>query len=157
MPTVTRTPHDRQVAAERVIAAPAQQIFDLLADPAAHARFDGSGTVRAPRPSSGARLHLGARFGMDMRFGVPYRITNEVVEFEEGRRIAWRHFGRHVWRFELEPAEGGTLVRETFDWRPSIAPWAIELGRFPERNRRSIEATLRRLASVVEDGPPPPS
>ena len=48
----------------------------------------------------------------------------QVVEFEEGRRIAWQtrgpgHIGKHVagriWRYELEPVEGGTLVRESWD------------------------------------------
>lgn len=81
-----------------------------------HPVLDGSGTVKGARDGNPSRLALGAKFGMDMQIAVPYRITNTVVEFDEGKRIAWRHAGRHVWRYELEPAEGGTKVTETFDW-----------------------------------------
>ena len=79
---------------------------------------------------------------MDMRVGMPYRVDNEVVEFEEDRRIAWRHMGHHVWRYELEPVAEGTRVTETFDWAHSRAPWALELMRAPQRNRKSMESTL---------------
>ena len=92
---------------------------------------------------------------MKMHQVVPYRITNQVVEFEEGRRIAWRHFGGHIWRWELEPVEGGTQVRETFDWAPSRAPWFLELIGYPARNRRGIEASLPRLAALVEPSDAP--
>jgi hypothetical protein len=85
---------------------------------------------------------------MAMRWGVPYRVRNTVVEFEEGRRIAWRHFGHHVWRYELEPVEGGTRITETFDWAPSLSPKALELWGAPQRNLGSIRATLRRLTGI---------
>jgi uncharacterized protein YndB with AHSA1/START domain len=131
-----------------VVAAPPEAVFDLLADPARHPELDGSGTVQGRR-SGPARLALGARFGMRMRLGVPYAITNEVVEFEEGRRIAWRHLGHHVWRWELAPVPEGTRVTETFDWGVARSPRALELARVPARNARSIEATLARLPQVV--------
>lgn len=140
----------RQVSAERVVAAPAERVFEVLADPAQHPAIDGSGSVRASRTAEPERLALGARFGMSMRIGLPYAITNVVVEFEEGRRIAWRHFGGHRWRWELEPVDGGrTRVTETFDWSTSHAPWLLELAGAPARNRRAIEATLDRLADYV--------
>ena len=136
---------ERSVSASRVIAAPPEAVFELLADPAAHALIDGSGTVKGTRAPSGTRLSLGARFGMSMRVGVPYAISNEVVEFEEGRLIAWRHFGGHRWRWRLEPVEGGTEVTETFDWSTAKSPVALEVMRIPARNARSIAATLDRL------------
>jgi hypothetical protein len=89
---------------------------------------------------------------MAMKLRVPYGITNEVVEFEEGRLIAWRHFGGHRWRWELEPVEGGTKVTETFDWSTSRSPVALEVMRIPARNRRAIEATLERLEAHLKDG-----
>lgn len=142
-------PKDRKVAASRVIAADRQTIFDLLADPTAHARFDGSGTVQAVQDGGPQRLHEGARFGMKMKMGAPYRILNTVVEFDEGERIAWRHVGRHRWRYELEDAEGGTRVTETFDWSTALVPVALELVGFPRKNLAAIEATLDRLDEVV--------
>jgi uncharacterized protein YndB with AHSA1/START domain len=137
--------------ATRVIAAPAATIFDLLADPTAHARFDGSGTVQAARSGAPARLTLGAGFGMDMKMGVPYKITNTVVEFEEGRRIAWKHFGGHVWRYVLEPQGDGssTTVTEQFDWTTSRSRLFIKLSGYPEKNRKSMEKTLERLDALV--------
>ena len=53
---------------------------------------------------------------MSMKKGVPYKITNEVVEFDEPTVIAWRHMGQHVWRYRLRPVDGGTEVTEEFDW-----------------------------------------
>ena len=142
----------RRVAASKVISEPAPRIFQVLADPAAHPLIDGSGTVRATRAPAGTRLALGSRFPMAMKLRVPYGITNEVVEFEEGRLIAWRHFGGHRWRWELEPVEGGTKVTETFDWSTSRSPVALEVMRIPARNRRAIEATLERLEAHLKDG-----
>ena len=91
------------VSTERVIAAPADRIFAVLADPRQHTVIDGSGTVKRTRTGPD-RLSLGAKFGMAMHHWVPYPVTNTVVEFEEGRRIAWRHMAHDVWRYELEPA-----------------------------------------------------
>jgi len=144
---------DRSITVERLIPAPAQSIFDVLADPAQHPLIDGSGSVRGTLGSQPQRLSLGAKFGMSMRIGVSYPIVNTVVEFEEGRRIAWRHFGGHVWRYELEPGRGGTLVRETFDWSVAHSPLAVELMGFPRRNRRGMERTLERLADYVTASP----
>jgi uncharacterized protein YndB with AHSA1/START domain len=141
----------RALTVERVIAASPGAIFDVLADARRHREIDGSGSVQKVREGTPERLSLGAHFGMDMKVGMPYRVTNEVVEFEEDRRIAWRHAGHHVWRYELEPVGEGTLVKETFDWAHSRAPWALELLRVPQRNRKAMESTLVRLAAVVEN------
>jgi uncharacterized protein YndB with AHSA1/START domain len=138
---------DRKVSASTVVAAPPAEVFALLADPHRHHEFDGSGSVRAA-VSGPRRLALGDRFGMDMKITLPYRITNEVVEFEEDRRIAWCHFAKARWRYELEPVAGGTRITETFDYGVSRFPWAIELVRFPEGNRKSIRDTLRRLKEI---------
>ncbi len=138
----------RTVSRTRVISAEPAAIFDLLADPSKHSSFDGSGTVKAARPSGPERLSLGATFGMDMKLGAPYRIVNTVVEFDENTRIAWRHFGGHRWRYDLEPVAGGTSVTETFDWSTSKAPFLLELSGAPKRNTKAIEKTLDNLASM---------
>ncbi|MFZ8998388.1 MAG: SRPBCC family protein [Ilumatobacteraceae bacterium] len=141
---------DRSVSGSKVIAADPGPIFDLLADPARHGEIDGSGTVLAVRGGS-RRLALGSKFGMDMKLGpLPYRISNEVVEFEENRRIAWAHLGGHRWRYELEPVEGGTEVTETFDWSTARSPKFIELMGYPKKHPANIAATLDRLAALFE-------
>ncbi len=149
------TDHDgssnKSVSVSRLIAAEPAAIFDLLADPARHSEFDGSGTVVAGSSTNPERLRLGARFGMSMRMGVPYKMSNEVVEFVESERIAWRHFGHHIWRYELEAQHDATLVTETFDWGSARIPAAFyELARYPKTNKANIAKTLERLAAVTE-------
>lgn len=146
------------VSVERVLPSPPEPIFDLLSDPARHAEIDGSGTVQRAR-SAGRRLRLGDSFGMDMKMGVGYSTRNVVVELEENRRIAWRtlaaapldkFFTGRTWRYELEPVEGGTLVRET---------WDLSTERWPSRpvvrllmsstTRENMARTLERLEQAV--------
>ena len=138
------------VSRTREIQAPAQKIFDLLADPRRHHEIDGSGSVQAAQMNAPERLSLGAKFGMNMKIGLPYRITNTVVEFEEGRQIAWRHFGGHVWRYILEPTESGTRVTEQFDWTNNRSPLMLKVMNAIENNAKSMEKTLENLARRFE-------
>lgn len=87
---------------------------------------------------------------MSMKVGVPYKIENTVVDFVENETIGWRHFGGHVWRYDLKPgAESGTTeVTETFDWSTSKGPLLLELGGFPKRNAKAIDKTLDRMAEL---------
>ena len=141
---------DKTVSASRVINAPAQKIFDVLADPTQHAAIDGEGTVQGVRDGAPQRLSLGARFGMEMKIGAPYRITNEVVEFDEGKRIAWQHFGKHIWRYELEPVEDGmTKVTETFDYTKARSALVLQLLGYPRKHAKGIPASLERLDAHV--------
>lgn len=142
----------RKVSTSRVIAADRQALFDLVADPRQHPVIDGSGTVTGARDGLPDRLALGATFGMDMKAGASYRITNSVVEFEEGQLIAWRHMSGHRWRYEFRDVEGGTEVTETFDWSTAKAKLALELAGFPKRNLAGMEATLLRLEELATTG-----
>jgi len=137
----------RQVSVSRVIDATPKEIFDVLADPTRHQDFDGSGTVRSAKTSE--RLEMGAKFGMSMKLGVPYVIGNTVVEFVEDEQIAWRHIGRHRWRYQLEEVEGGTRVTETFDWSTALLPRAIEIAGYPTKHPVNMEKTLERLDGLV--------
>ena len=137
---------DRVERRSVIIDAPASKIFDLLADPSRHHEIDGSGTVREARLSAPKRLSLGAKFGMKMKHGVPYTMTNTVVDFVEDEVIAWRHLGKHVWRYRLEALEDGrTKVTEEFDWRTAIFPPGLKLIKAPSDNAVAIEKTLARL------------
>ena len=141
----------KSVSVERVIDAPPEKIFDVLADPSEHPVIDGSGTVKESRGRTPARLSLGAKFGMSMRLGIPYVITNTVVEFHENRVIAWRHFGGHRWRYELEPTDGGTRVRETYDWSTAMLGTRlyIEMTGRPKWAAKAMTDTLERLDARV--------
>jgi uncharacterized protein YndB with AHSA1/START domain len=138
-------PH--RISEVRVIPAPRQQLFDLVADPSQHPRIDGSGTVRGPGDGGPRRLGPGVRFGMAMRMGLPYRTSNRVVEFEEGRVVAWAHFSRAVWRWEFRDVAGGTEVTETFDW--SGARVRAFMRRFVPGNQVAMRRSLERLERLA--------
>ena len=144
---------DRLVSDSTTIDAAPDVVFAIVADPRQHPRIDGSGSVRGVITGP-ERLTKGDTFGVSMKlFGLPYKIRNRVVELEENRLIAWRHFGAHRWRYELEPtAEGGTRVTETFDYTryDPISAAALRAAGFPERNRRGITETLVRLKRAAE-------
>jgi hypothetical protein len=134
------------------ICAPPATIFNVLADPRRHVEIDGSGTVKASVVGP-ERLSRGAKFGMRMRYGIPYSITNKVIAFDENREIAWRHFGKHVWRYQLEPIDDErTRVTESWDTAPmsTTGRWIVRRMGFPARTERAVPATLQRLKEVTE-------
>ena len=106
----------------------------------------------AGRGGNPERLSLGARFGMDMKLGIPYRITSEVVEFDEDRLIAWRHFGHHIWRYRLEPAEDSetpaTTVTESFEWGTARFPPFYEWVKLPGQARHQHDQDARTPRSA---------
>jgi hypothetical protein len=111
------------VSRSRFIAAAPEAIFEVLATPALHSVIDGSDTVKGAQPRGPERLALGAKFGMEMNIKVDYKILNTVCEFEEGRRIAWQHFGGHIWRYLLEPGTDAAGTRRALSRRsPSLTP-----------------------------------
>jgi uncharacterized protein YndB with AHSA1/START domain len=144
------SPHT--TAARITINAPAQQIFDLIADPRSHSLFDGSATVQGSI-SGPVRLHMGAKFAMAMKIKVPYRITNKVVEFEEGRKISWCHLMKWTWSYELlDLGNGSTQVTEVFDAQdiPWFAKkWLNATGSLA-RNPKWMAKSLVRLKAICE-------
>lgn len=147
-------PDERVVSVSRLIPASAEDIFAILSDASNHSLIDGSGTVRGTSDAEPAPLRLGTTFGMQMKVGVPYRIKNTVVEYEQDRLIAWRHVYRHIWRYALTPVEGGTEVVESFDWSKALWPKGLELAGYPTRHPPAMERTLERLEQVVTDTVP---
>ena len=148
---------------ERVIPAPPNAIFDVLADPAKHKLIDGSGMLQGAQPTAEPRLTLGSTFGMGMRLFVSYSTVNRVTEFEENRRIAWktgptglvgRVLAGRTWRYELEPTAGGTRVRESWDITEDHQRILLKLGNiYSNKTKKDMERTLERLSDLVtEDG-----
>lgn len=136
------------VSHEQIVDAPPEDVFAFLQRPANHPEIDGSGHVRTAEDTTQRLTRRGDRFGMDMRWFLPYRITNTVTEFEQDRRLAWRHVAGHTWRYELFPeGDGATRVVETFD--PTTARMPVAVYRwfydFPEAYDRQITRTLANL------------
>jgi uncharacterized protein YndB with AHSA1/START domain len=147
----------RIVSASLVIAAPVEAIWELIVDPARQPSFDGNENLARAEPGQRVRA-VGDVFRMTLTKGAVR--DNHVVEYDEGRRIAWRpsEVGAqpigHLWRWELEPRdEGGTLVTHTYDWTQ-----LNDESRFPRARATQPEnlmASLERLAAAV--GAPTPS
>jgi uncharacterized protein YndB with AHSA1/START domain len=145
------------ISVERIIPAAPESIFDVLADPARHPEIDASGSVRAPTPDAPTRLSLGATFQMSMKRGVGYSMINTVTEFDENKRIAWspkpasgrgaRFVGR-IWRYTLEPVDGGTKVTETWDISKEALRFVLRYVAV-KQTRESIEKSLENLEALV--------
>ena len=142
----------RVVSASREIAASADRIFELIADPSQQPRWDGNDNLAEAQPGQRVR-HLGDVFTMTLSGGAVRE--NHIVEFEEGRCIAWlpsvtgRRPPGHLWRWELEPlAETRTRVTHTYDWSR-----LTDTNRLPRARRTTpdrLRASLDRLAEIAE-------
>ena len=142
---MTHDTKTKMVSVERVISAAPGLIFEILADPRQHSKIDGSGSVKAAKISAPSRLSKGSKFTMDMKILIPYKMTNTVVEFEENRRIAWQHFGGHIWRYILEPVDGGTKVTEQFDYNGSKSVLMLKLRGSMASNEKFMVKTLENI------------
>jgi uncharacterized protein YndB with AHSA1/START domain len=146
----------RTVHARREIAATAEQIFEWIADPSQQPQWDANDNLAEAQ--AGQRVRgVGDVFTMTLTNGNVRE--NHVVEFEEGRRIAWlpAELGKeppgHLWRWVLEPIdETHTRVTHTYDW--SRLTDEKRLVRARATTADMLQASLERLAEFTE-GPQP--
>lgn len=142
----------REVSAGREIAAPAPKIFELIADPSQQPRWDGNDNLA--EAAAGQRVHaVGDVFVMTTSRGATRE--NHIVEFDEGRRIAWNPSEPdqpppgHLWRWELEPLDDThTRVTHTYDWSSLTDENRFERARWTTSER--LRASLDRLAALAE-------
>ena len=143
----------RIVSASRDIAADPARIFALIADPAQQSRWDGNANLlEAP---AGQRVHaVGEVFTMTTTKGNVRE--NHVVEFVEGRRVAWtpaepgNNPPGHLWRWELEPiGPATTRVTHTYDWT-QLSDEDRRVARAKATTPDRLRASVDRLAELVE-------
>jgi uncharacterized protein YndB with AHSA1/START domain len=142
----------RVVSAAREIEASADCIFELIADPAQQPSWDGNDNLREAAPGQRVRA-VGDIFVMRLtRGGVR---DNRVVDFVEGRRIAWRPAVQgksppgHLWAWELEPlSPSRTLVTHTYDWTELTD--RSRFSRAKATTADKLQASLDRLAAQAE-------
>jgi uncharacterized protein YndB with AHSA1/START domain len=142
----------RIVHASREIAAPAATIFELIADPARQPEWDGNHNLG--HADAGQRITaVGQVFTMHNQGGAIR--DNHVVDFVEGRRIAWRPGVQggppigHEWRWQLEPVDDDhTLVTHTYNWTDLTDPSRLTRARGTTADK--LRASLDRLAAVAE-------
>jgi uncharacterized protein YndB with AHSA1/START domain len=142
----------RVVSASREIAAEPVRIFELIADPEQQPRWDGNDNLR--EAAAGQRVRrAGDVFVMTLSRGAIRE--NHVVEFDEGRLIAWmpsepgQERPGHLWRWELEPAGASrTRVTCTYDWTRLTDENRFERARATTPDR--LRASLDLLAALAE-------
>ena len=151
--------HQTVVSVDRVINAPPADLFAVVADATRHPEIDGSGQLVKAKDGAAPRLRLGSTFDMSMKMGLPYSMSNTVVEFEQDRRIAWRtvqagplgrFLGGRIWRYEFEPVEGGTKVTESWDISQDKQAFFLKHPKVGQHTAASMSKTLDRLAEITE-------
>lgn len=155
---------ERIVSATRVINAPADVIFEHIADPAKQPEWDGNDNL--DNAAEGQRItDEGQAFFMTTTKGAVRE--NLVTEFDEGRLIAWKPtpvggpVPGHLWRWELSPVADAsddtgagydgerTEVTHTYDWTELTDPARFERARWTTSDR--LAASIDRLAELVEE------
>ncbi len=126
-------PSDR-VSATRRIAAPAHQLFQIVATPSGQVSIDGSRMLEAA-PDDRLLTTVGETFDMDMDRtplgDIPnltkYQVRNTVTRITPDRRVEWTvGFGDHppfghVYGWVLDPvSETETDVTNYCDWSEAV-------------------------------------
>ena len=145
------------------INAPAETVFQVLADPSTHSAIDGTGWVR--ESLDGKRLtETGQIFRMAMYHenhpDKDYEMANRVEVLDPPRAIAWRpgqgpddanlEFGGWFWRYDLKPVgQAETEVTLTYDWS-RVPPVLREHIHFPPFDAAHLDNSLKHLAELAE-------
>jgi hypothetical protein len=153
---------DETVSATRVINAPAEAIFAVLADPASHVAIDGTGWVAEPVDSQQLTAE-GQVFRMTMYHpnhpDGNYQMANRVQVFDPPSAISWKpgyyagdgtlRFGGWVWRYDLAAAgPSGTTVTLSYDWS-AVGDSPRQRIKFPPFPPDHLANSLAHLAGLV--------
>jgi uncharacterized protein YndB with AHSA1/START domain len=154
---------NENIIARVTVAAPAETVFDVLADPSTHQAIDGTGWVRQPLDDN-CLTATGQIFRMAMYHDNhpdrDYEMANRVDVFDPPRAIAWQpghgaddaalEFGGWLWRYDLKPVgQSETQVTLTYDW--SAVPSDLrEHIQFPPFDAQHLDNSLKHLADLVD-------
>jgi uncharacterized protein YndB with AHSA1/START domain len=145
----------QQNQVSRIVEAPVERVFALLADPDRHPDLDGSGTLRASRTHT-VITEVGDVFIMDLHaedIG-DYQSQSIVTTYVRDRALGWSSgpvdrdpFG-DTFTFTLEPdGDDQTLVTLTYD-RSAVTDEQL-LAMMPRVSREDLTRSLDRLAAAL--------
>jgi uncharacterized protein YndB with AHSA1/START domain len=142
-----------------VIQAPAQVVYDLVADPMRMAEWSPE-CVRCQWIGSATQPAIGARFRGTSRNGRRrWRTTSTIVDMRPAELFAWdvTYFGQPVarWEYRIEPhAEGVELVESVEDRRGAllraVSPYITGSPDRAKRNAATMETTLQAIKAAAE-------
>lgn len=151
-----------RIEVQRRIGATPAEIFALLSSPDGHVAIDASGMLMDatgdPVTAVGDRFTV--HMDRDSLRDFPleeYDVIVIISALEPDREIAWTIDGEmqppigHVYGYQLEEIEGGTLVTSYYDWS-NIHENYRALDIFPVIAESSLLATLGILARTVAPG-----
>jgi uncharacterized membrane protein len=75
--------------------------------------------------------------------------TSHVIEFEPGRVFAWAvedpDNPTAIWRFRLEPKDGGTELSEWMQMGPARSGLSLAIDRMPEKEQKIVFVRMREF------------
>jgi len=161
------------VAAEEVITARPELVWDLVADITRVGEWSQE-CIRAAWLADPGRPQPGARFTGHNRLanGFEYEVTCVVTEVERPRAFAWVVLDdsgdparpSSSWRYQIDPLPGGSRVRQRFTHGPGASYLRAAAAKAPDQAaeiiaarrdglRASMSATLRAMKAAAESSP----
>lgn len=149
------------MSATLIVAAPAEVVFAILADPSSHAAIDGTGWVQEAidreRLTEVDQIFRMAMYHPNHPDG-GYRVANKVHVVDPPRTIGWftgqekdggHTFGGWFWRYDLTPlGPAETEVTHTYDWS-AVPPYIREYIDFPPFGPDHLIDSLHHLAELA--------
>jgi hypothetical protein len=145
---------------KRQMAATPAKVFAVVSTPNGQVSIDASGMLQSadgrPPEKVGDEfvVHMDRESLNDRPLG-KYDVRVIITKFERDRLIEWTISGvtqppiRHLYGYELEPSQDGTLVTTYYDWS-QISDETRARGIFPVIPETTLRATLGILARTVE-------
>lgn len=150
--------NETSITVSRVIDASAQDLFDVLSNPARHTELDGSGFVRSDEKSDRITA-TGQVFRMNMsgpHMGGDYQTDNTVTGYDKNHLLAWATAPADtdppgwewVWELTAQGSEA-TEARLTYSWGDVTDRDLLATLHFPLVSQAQLEDSLGNLASAV--------
>jgi uncharacterized membrane protein len=158
---------DKPVAEVRIwIGAPPARVWGLVSDielmPAMSSELQSVEWLDgATGPAAGARFSGRSRHEAMGE----WEATSQVVEFEPERVFGWAVGDpanpSALWRFRLEPEDGGTVLTEWMQMGPARSGLSFAIDRMPDKEQkivfvrmrefeRNMTVTLERIKALAE-------
>ncbi len=154
---------DDTLIATITIPAPAETVFDVLADPTTHSAIDGTGWVR-DAVDTDPLAEAGQVFRIAMYHdGHPnhnYEMANKVLVCDRPHAIAWKPgqdlagdgnltFGGWTWRYDIRSVGSSEAhVTLTYDWS-AVPPDLREHIGFPPFAPAHLDNSLKHLSDLA--------
>ncbi|WP_405863956.1 MULTISPECIES: SRPBCC family protein [unclassified Streptomyces] len=132
------------------IAAPPDEVWTLVSDIELMPRM--SSELQSVTWLDGRSCPaLGARFVGRSRHEAlgEWATTSSIVEYEPSKVLAWAvedpQHPTAVWRFTLEPQDGGTLLREWMQMGPARSGLSFAIDSMPEKEQKIVFVRMREF------------